>query len=364
MSLHALFSQAVETYEKAGNPEPLLAFLPVFKTTLGVTETAQEIGYSRSIGADWYYALGPQKRNKIKDVVRTLFDLERNLGSTFYTHPIPSTLKALQGLVPTMLWLETQVQEQDSEVPHGPFVLVQMPGVSQKAWGGALEALDKATELIRKKFPQLLYGKVFVTPSVKGGKAGTVAMYMPSTDIIYLSLRAQKTVGDVLALVHEFGHRYDYRFWRDKDAKQEFFSLSSDTVYEKIPIDPALKKKLVEEFLVAMRSYRSGKKPVHWSDLLTQFTQESNKDSRRRYILRDLSQKAIKGGTAEEKALRDKFLEIGPNEIVTDKILRGPLAVTPYGATDWKENFCEAFAHFLVGKPLPPEIQSFMEHLK
>jgi hypothetical protein len=46
----------------------------------------------------------------------------------------------------------------------------------------------------------------------------------------------------------------------------------------------------------------------------------------------------------------------GTIKVRTSKILREPLAVTSYGAKDWKENFAEAFAFFVMGKPLPAEI--------
>jgi hypothetical protein len=233
-----------------------------------------------------------------------------------------------------------------------------MAGVSQRAWGGALEALDKASELVRKRFPQLLYGKVFVTPNMKGTR--TVAMYTPAKDVLYLSLLAQKATGDVQALCHEFGHRYDHRFWRDHEAKQEFMNLSTETVYETIPVD---KKEMVTQFLKVLQSWKAGRKDMG-PKLLQQYLAEINKNHSKQRVMRDLAQAALSGGPAEEKALRDKFLELGPDEIVTDKVLRGPLSVTPYGATDWKENFCEAFSFYLVGKPLPSEIQSFMERLK
>ena len=65
-------------------------------------------------------------------------------------------------------------------------------------------------------------------------------------------------------------------------------------------------------------------------------------------------------GSLDERALHAGVMGPKDQEVPTDKVLHGPLAVTPYGATDPAENFAEAFAHLVLGMPLAPELQAVL----
>ena len=83
-------------------------------------------------------------------------------------------------------------------------------------------------------------------------------------------------------------------------------------------------------------------------------------------VLRTVATQFFQGDITLED-LAKKFREVSPTSWDTDKVLREPLFITPYAkskAAQWDENFAEAFAHFVMNKPLPPEIQDIMEGLR
>jgi hypothetical protein len=83
---------------------------------------------------------------------------------------------------------------------------------------------------------------------------------------------------------------------------------------------------------------------------------------KRRPEIRDVAALGKKFTWEKDDSVREKLhaalaLPSEPTiQVRTNKVVRGPLAVTPYGAKDWKENFAEAFAFYVMGKPLPAEI--------
>lgn len=81
--------------------------------------------------------------------------------------------------------------------------------------------------------------------------------------------------------------------------------------------------------------------------------------------LRSLTQKVLKGDTGAERQLRALLTgKPGVVEVPSEKVLHGPLQVTPYGATSPAENFAEAFAHYVLGKPLVAELAAIMGNLR
>lgn len=356
VSLSKKLQDGIRAYQSGKGRGPVKEALGLFLTVLGVEERPTgDLGVTLKITSDWFYALGKIQQGRVVKVLRLVRDLIRWMDDT----PDARTLEQLEGLIPEFQWLEGRVREETDEIPHGPFILVQMPGVSRKAMGEAVAALDDATKFLQRKFPQVVYGKVFVSPRVSGG----VAQYVPEGDKVYLSLQAKETVGDVHSICHEFGHRYFHRFWRDKEARQMFWRLSEDPVYEKVIYTPTRKKELAGELLEQVHDRKAGRNPEPPSEGLSFYLTQIIK-SPGKHDLWAASQAALKGGDREEIALVDTLVQLGPDEVQLPKVLRPALAVTPYAAQKgWTENFAEAFAFYVMGKPLPPEIKAIMDGL-
>jgi len=319
---------------------------------LDVRESAGEIGIRRSIEADWFYALGPRQRNRAVEIIRTCVRL---LGWVKTPEVAERMAPQVQDLAREVAWVEKLIQDPDAAFQHGSFKVNPMPGVSRRQVAEALEALDAADRLIRPKFPQLLYGKVFVSPSVAKG----VASYVFEDDIIYLSTKTRKTVGDVHAICHELGHRFEHRFWRDTKQRDAFRRLSTETEYESIEFDAKLREQMADEFLALSLARMKGQSLTQSPLLLQWLNHRMHEDFR---TLRDLSQRLLQGEDVE----RDLRAAIkGPKDVTlrTDKVVRDPVAVTPYGRKNWQENFCEAFALYVSGSQLPPSVTTILDEL-
>jgi hypothetical protein len=238
-----------------------------------------------------------------------------------------------------------------------------MKGVSKKALEESLAALDEAAKLIRRKFPQVLYGRVFVSKSL--GKHA--ASYVHSTDSIQLSLRARKTLGDIDALCHEFGHRYEHKFFKNRVLRSRFWELSTTPKFENLEFDKTLRAHLADEFIAMADRMREGR-PVQNSEILMQWTVYfTSGPSSVLANLQGLTRKYVSDKV--DSARQDLWDAVAlPEEsgiltVNTKKVIQEPLAVTSYGATKPTENFAEAFSHYVMGKPLHPEFAAILEAL-
>ena len=353
LDLAKALADAEKQYAATGDPSEVLKVFQSFRSVVGMDDT----GSSIRIHGEWFYAQAKPSQGRVVKMIQAVRGLERHLRDQ-PDKDRQSVVAALQVLRGSFKWLTGQFKDTDDEVKHGPWVLVKMPGVSGKAMTGAIQALDEATRLVSKRFPQVTYGKVFVSERLSG--ANTLALYTFDGDVVYLSLRARNSVGDVYAIIHELGHRYFKKFWNDAKAKDQFRRLSTETAYETVVYTPKQKDALAKDLLAQVVSRKKGGKPKAapaLDDYLEHFQPIDLSD------LKDLVRGATQGGAKEAKALVDGFLRMGPDSIQTDKVIREPLAVTSYGKTSWEENFSEAFAHYLMGKPLPDELQKIMDNL-
>ena len=211
------------------------------------------------ITTDWYHALAPKEQGWVQKI---LWDIQE-VGAWILVKPPGIGIEVrLGGIVRAVQKLSKFIRDDAKDVKHGPYTIVKMPGV-RNDMAEALAALDDATKIIQRRFPQVTYGIVFI--SAKLVKA--VAQYSTTNDAMYLSTKAKDSRGDIYIICHELGHRYAHRFWKDTNAQLAFQELSKT------------------------------------------------------------------------------------------------IAITPYGATKWTENFAEAFAHLVLGRPLPAEIQAIMDGL-
>lgn len=319
----------------------------------------------------WYYALGTAKRTTInwiqKEGQRWLHHLPAYTAdlwnpeapsSRFYKFPDPklqaqrmqeNTVKELEewGKKLRTLEIASQGGNEDLEIKRGGFTVIPMPGLKKVEIEGALEALDAAVAKIRLKFPQVIYGKVYLSTHLA---AKTAAHYVHSDDTIHISVRARKRFDDVYTLTHEFGHRLDRKFV-SSDLRKEFRRLSTQKVYETLLFDSKLRSAVADEVVTLAKSRKEGKPFLGMSRELEYWAKT-----------RDLK-KAMSlflAGSLDERGLHAGVMGPKDQEVPTDKVLHGPLAVTPYGATDPAENFAEAFAHLVLGMPLAPELQAVL----
>lgn len=351
---------------QAGEFKPVLKALDDLWMVFEIHEGAGATGSVFSINAEWWLSLGPRIRDRAKKLIWDIIALRRQLVHLQEKgEPVTREEVTLFGRITfEAAWLEGVIPQADG-MPHGDFTVIPLRGVSQKDVDTCLSALDKAAMFLRAKFPQVLYGKVYLNTSVgKGFRA--VALYSSGHDTLALSTRTSSTVGDVHAICHELGHRYFEKFWKNKEQKDDFRRLSTESQYEFLEFDKPTRANLADEFISNAEAMREGARPPV-SDLLGAWITELKK---RPEALREVQTLGKKFTYDKDDSVGEKLWEALalPNEGTirnrTEKILRPPLAVTPYGAKAWTENFAEAFALYVMGKPLPAEIAALMERLK
>lgn len=325
--------------------------------------------------APWYYALGPKLRKRFHELYFHLNyyvgelerskverDRRRAAGNLAGDWGWTKLADGARLLVKDIAWLEDIARKDpQDEMPHGPWTVVVMKGVSPNAVGDCLDALDAATARVQPKFPQLCYGKVFISKSV-GMK--TIANYVNHTDSIALGIRAKTTMGDVHVILHELAHRFYHRFWKDTEQKNRFRQLSTEKVYKAVVLTVADRERLADEFFQISDQMRANAPASRGSKELWGWVKELRE--RRSKKVAALAQKYVRekdDSVADE--LRVEIVQPATKEVklYSDEVEREPLYVTEYGKTSWTENFSEAFAHWLLGKKLPPELAEIMEKL-
>jgi len=358
--------KAVQDELRAGEIEPVIKALDTLWMVFEIHESPGEIGTTYSINAEWYYPLGPRYKKRVKNLILLVKDLRRSLTWDMGKQKVPDSFsfKKFEEITQEAAWLEGVIPKTEEGFPHGDFTIIPMKGVSSKDIEDCLGALDKAVGFIRAKFPQVLYGKVFLGTSVGRGY-GSVALYVADHDTVSLSTRTSVTVGDVHAICHELGHRFFHKFWKNKEQRDAFYHLSVDSQYETVDFDKAIREKMADEFISNSEKMREGGRPPT-SDLLGTWITEL----KRRPEIREVVALGKKFTWEKDDSVREKLWaalslssEPGVITVRTDKMVRGPLAVTPYGGKDWRENFAEAFAFYVMGKSIPPEISSILDSL-
>jgi hypothetical protein len=248
------------------------------------------------------------------------------------------------------LEIALQAEDEDRGVSRGGFTIIPMPGVKKAETEAVLEALDTAAEKIRAKFPQVLYGKVFFSTHLS---AKTAAHYVYSDDTIHIGVRARKRFDDIYTLIHEFGHRFDHKFLKD-DVRKAFWDLSTRKVYEAVLYDGKLRAAVADEAVGVAKARKEGKPFLGLSPELERWAKHQDlKKAMGAFMVGKINEAKLH---AEIKGTKDV-------EILTDKLLHEPLSVTPYGATSPKENFAEAFAHYVLGMNMPPAFQELFGQL-
>lgn len=309
-----------------------------------------------STPAPWYSALGTAKRNALNSLQKEAHLLRDELASIrptdspVFWESVGRRLEALPKAIRT-LELAMAAGDDDRPIKRGGFTIIPMPGLKKAEVDAALEALDAAAEKIRAKFPQVLYGSVYFSTHLS---TRTAAQYILGQDTIQLSVRARKRFDDIYSLIHEFGHRFDWKFQKGKPLYQEFVRLSTDKGYEEIVYDDKLREAVADEVVEVVRAVKEKRRPA----LLTPEAELWLKGP-------DLNIKpltsAYMAGKIDERKLHAEVKGTKDVTRLTGKVVREPLSVTPYGATKVTENFAEAFAHYVLGVAMPPEFVTIFD---
>lgn len=304
-----------------------------------------------SVDADWFSALGPRHQKRALTVIRALGRLVRE--------PEAASSDLMGQLAFELGWLQRLINNADAKTfQHGVFEIVPH-GVTGPAVRSCLDALDRAYKVIQPKFPEVLYGRVYVVKNLSGH--ATVASYQESGDVVYLSLKAKGSVGDVYALCHELGHRYFFKFWKDKAQRAEFMRLSTTAEYREIVFDRGVRQAIATEYIDVARARRDGEPQPTPSELFLLWMSETH-GTPAGTAARKLGVQLVKGEDVEA-ALHDAIVGGKDFTVRTRDIVREPEYVTTYGRKSWVENFAEAFAHQVLGMKMPPGVAAIMGSL-
>jgi hypothetical protein len=269
--------------------------------------------------------------------------------------------------------VQEMMRDESDEFKHGPFRIIPLKGVSDTA--EAVATLDKASDLIRRKFPQVLYGKVYIrkdlrpkgTYDPRPGSGGMVAgAYAHATDTITLSMYATPERNSLMTLIHEFGHRYGEKFLKG-DTRDKFRQLHEKG--EMIAFTPAERQKAADEYMTLYELHQREEYPDDPDTILSPRSREYS----------ELTPREVQ--RQKQIPLRRKFVDEGDNSVwqalhdaIAMKNVSGDVEfparedqrgvyASDYGETSWEENFAESFLHFVIGKALPKPLQQFMESL-
>lgn len=346
-SLVPEFMSALEAY-KEGNHEPITSLLrKIVDMFPGGKPPA------------WYNALGTAKRNALKKLYMDGQRLLPNVSplhagilkdpETWRKYTVDELIRWGKGL--RTLEIAMQADEPDREIQWEGFSILPMPGVKVSESEGALEAFKAAVGKIRTKFPSVLYGKVFFSTHLK---ARVAAWYSPQDDTIHLNVRAKKRFDDVYTIIHEMGHRYDFKFLGEEN-RRKFWGLSMRKEYEKIFFDEKKREQVADEAVALAKAKAQGRPVSAPSPELVAWLKSPHGPSNPRELTTKFMNLAI-----GEKELHDGIKGTKNAEVTTEVVLHGPLSVTPYGATKPRENFAEAFAHYVLGMNQPPELEAII----
>lgn len=361
VSLLPEFDDALEAVI-GDNYEPIKAFIVKVKNLIAPDGRTM---------VEWVWGLGTAKRNALSKLYREMssFNPVARSAEPKGGPPItPEQLerwrdylqrnneKTIEGWRKTIKMLEVSSAASDEsiEVRQGPFVVVPMPGVTRAQMTKSLKFLDDAVSKLQPVFPEVLYGKIYVSTHIKKNVA---AWYLPHEDKFYINAEVTDSFY-VHAIIHELGHRFDHKFLKT-EHRNRYWRLSTERTYETIMFDAKLRGQVADEITAFVKAHVEGRPLTLLSSSATLWLKGP-------YIVKDI--KAMTRDYAAKKVteedLRDTFKGTRDAEVGTGKILSEPLAVTTYGKKSPKENFAEGFAHFVLRKPLPPPLAAIFEEIK
>ena len=344
--------------------------------TLGVVFTGIDGGVR--VSTEWFSGIDREDKDRFLGFVQVLQNLFRMVEPLALRAPYgrkddrwPAWVETLRRELP---WVQDLMRDESDASRHGKFLVIPLKGVHTT--DDAVAALDEASSHIQGKFPEVLYGKVYVRKDLhpKGTygsqHSGQVAgAYQAPTDTITISMYTRPDRNSVATLIHEFGHRYHTRFLKG-DKREEFLQLSTvgDVHEEFFPL--AERERLADEWVARSRSFRDDASfgsggPVHLSKRAEFFFKNFPRDEFKAKVS-PLSRRFTEGDESVVPNLREALVRSqfgGRLRVVDDAEHLRPVYASPYGETSWEENFAESFLAFCTGKPLPAALQRFMVSL-
>lgn len=352
--------------------------LNAFAKTLGVFLLG---GDRVSIRTEWFSGSDQADKDRFLAFVQYLRDIKDEVygkaHNALYENRREERMDAwFRQLREELPWVQDIMRDESDAFEHGPFKVIPLKGVHDTK--EAIETLDKASALIEHKFPNVLYGKVYIrkdlrtkgTYDPRPGSGGLVAgSYADTTDTITLSMYATPDRNSLMTLVHEFGHRYHTKFLKG-EKYSKFIQLY--TVGEMLYFSRAEREKAADEYMTLFELHQKEEYPDDPSQYLSEKTSEymnaMPEDIARKHInllkrFRDEKDNSVWQKLHDAIALKDEeeIVEF-PAQHGRSHITTGVYA-TPYGETSWQENFAESFLLFVLGKALPAPLQKFMESL-
>jgi len=354
ISLIPRFQKALKDYEATGNSEEMRAILK---------EIVSIVLPNGAYVPPWFHGLGSAKRNAIKFLAtegRLLIDRlspsqtvhDEAKWRSYMVMNLTTYSKKLRTLE-----IASEAGDEERMITVPGWKVVPMPGLTKTQVEGALEALEQATIKIKAKFPQVIYGDVYLSTHLQRGVA---AWYEFSGDKFYLDVNSKKRFSYVYTICHELGHRYDHKFLTNKELRQRFWDLSTRKVFETFIFDHNLREKVCLEVLEAIRAKKEGKGAQMLSrEAYAWVTARYTPGSQ----VMTLSTKYL-ADALDDNGFVKELMGTKDFKVPTDKLLHGPIAVTPYGGTKPVENFAEAFAHYVLDMDLAPEFVEIFDALK
>lgn len=331
------------------------------------------IGEKFHVHTEWLSGLNQSDRDRFMDVLQTLMSVREGLRvlqpsmrrTEDQEREEPDrVLDLLDQVKSDMGWVDTVRRDESDVFKHGPFQIYMLEGASD-GLDESLATLDKVADLIRPKFPEVLYGKVYVRRFPNGNVAGA---YVYATDIIHLSLYITPTRGSIQTLIHEFGHRYHARFIKG-DLRDKFIELSTVGDVRKEVFSVSEREKIADELIALFAEHRKENYPDPKSFLSERarlFSDNYPREEYKRVAVPLVHRFRDEGDDSVVGALRkaEGRLQYGGDlEVIIDEKSIHPLYASDYGRESWQENFAESFLAFVLGRPLPEPIEKLMRSL-
>ena len=318
-------------------------------------------GDQRHILGEWIHTLSRQDKQRVEDFVQVLSNIYDEIQSGKHAVKMREAMwvdSQFELAAEDLRWIQDKFRDESDAIKHGAFTIFLTEGVSDPT--EAIETLDKAVALIHPKFPQVLYGKVYVRKDLNGTTAGS---YVGRTDSINLSMYATPNRGSIETLVHEFGHRYEERFL-PHEKRQEFKQLYEIGDLKPVTFPKDLRQKAAEAMVARWKLQRDDPN-YDWEDMPGDTLPYLHSYPRERWKLNVIPLKReFEEGKDVERQLIDAVGRLHESEVTqSTEEHPQPLYASDYGSTSYQENFAESFMHFIMHKPLPEGLQQFMASL-
>jgi hypothetical protein len=330
----------------------------------------------------WVGHLDDDERTRLNAVAEAMVSLEQETGYAKYTiqrlsretTPEGGILAFREKVEKRIGWLAEALDDLgpvafdvDDEFKHGPFRVVLMPD----AIGGEDEAfalLDAVSSKLRGKFPDVLYGKVYVRRKLVArdmdafSRASQGGTYDRKSDTVTISIEALGSMDNVGALIHEFGHRYEHKFLNGP-KKDLFIELSTVGEVRRESFSLSERKQFVEDAMAMLQPSNPDFRLFNMSDRANDWFVSHPENKKLWDLVNAIEDRKDFSLVEEFRETLGMFGKSGDVELVISDYGRKPLHASSYGATKWTENFAETFRLFVTGGQLPEPLERFMRDL-